>query len=164
MDDSDYFDDKLPTSGKSKCSPQLDKKFTGVRLAGPKQVNLGQHTKIPLCGGYRLANTVISILGARIVDETVIVFVNIKTHQAISFNLIPNKDRVDGPRPELISGDYPELAADKILNHENFMTETYFNIDVFYFKPDFPKLPARYTVYALNRGIKSNVIEIEITK
>lgn len=164
MDDNVFFEESLPDYGKSKCSPLLDTKFTGLRLTGPKQVSLGQHAKIPLCGGYRFSNSVHVILGSRLIEETVIVFTNIKTHQSVSFNLVPNKDRVDGPRPKLISGDYPELAPDKILNHEDIMTETYFNVDVFYFKPDFPKVPARYHVYALNRGIKSNVIEIEITK
>ena len=46
---------------------------------------------------------------------------------------------------------------------EEYMAETYFNVDVLKFYPGFPRNKSRYMVYATNRDMKSDVVEIVIT-
>lgn len=161
MENAAIFDIPLPYYGRTECSPNVGYDFAGLMIDGPRIVSLSKNEVLPICGTYRVSNTVNNLLGSNLIEETTLVFVRGDTRDPISFNLIPDKEPLDGARRPL-TNSIPELAPDKILNRDQIMVNVYFNIDVFTFHADFPREPARYLVYATNRGIKSNVIEIDV--
>ena len=162
MDTTKTFDIAMPSYNRSKCSPELERDFSGLKISAPATVSLSDKGKIPICGAYRLSNTVDNLLGNNLIEETTLVFVNDKICTPISFNLIPDKEPQEGGR-QAIADNLPELSADNILKIEEVMTSTYFNIDALMFNADFPRVEATYIVYAVNRNLKSNVIEIKVS-
>lgn len=163
MDTTNIFDIELPEYGRTDCSPKLKRDFIGFKISAPELISLNKNKKVPICGAYQLSNSVSNILGGNLIKETTIIFVNKKTNVPFSFNLIPNKEPITGGRKD-IPDNLPELSAVNILKPEKTIIGTYFNIDALMFSDDFPNEEAVYIVYAINRSLKSNVIEVEIIK
>jgi hypothetical protein len=108
-----------------------------------------------------LSNTVTNLLGNNLIEETVLVFINKDIGNVFSFNLVPDKDVLDGGLKD-IDENSVELSIDKMVQIETTMVISYFNIDAIMIKNNFPEEAATYIVYATQRHLKSNVIEIQV--
>ncbi|VAW59610.1 hypothetical protein MNBD_GAMMA08-2632 [hydrothermal vent metagenome] len=158
---TNIFDIALPVYARTACSPKLERDFIGFKILGPDSVSLSKNGKVPICGAFRISNTVHNILGSNLTEETTIVFVNKKTNIPFSFNLVPDKEPVEGGRKD-VPDNLPELSVENIIKEEDVMIIKHFNVDALMFNDNFPDEEAVYMVYGVNRSLKSNVIEIEI--
>lgn len=159
MENKAFFEVPLPTYSESNCSPSLPEDFVGVRINMPSEISLADMESIPLCGAYRVSSKLEEELEGNLIKFTVIVFINKSTDQSFSFNLVPHKTpmkSIEPPVEEIKPDEDTEIV-------EEYMAETYFNVDVLKFYPGFPRNKSRYMVYATNRDMKSDVVEIVIT-
>ncbi len=163
MDITKKFDISMPHYGKSDCSPELARNFTGFKISAPEIVVPGEKREIAICGAYQLSNTVSILFGNNLTEETVVVFTNKESGTEFSFNLVPpGKHYLVEPKKKDIPRDRPELLTENILKAGSTIIGTYFNIDAFMFKKDFPVEEAIYAVYAKNYNLKSNTVTIKI--
>jgi hypothetical protein len=151
----------LPSYERIYCSPEINRDFVGLLISAPKEIDFNEEKRIPICGGFRLSNTVTNVLGNNLIEETVLVFINKDTGNVFSFNLAPDKDMLDGGLKNIVENS-AELSIDKMVKIETTMVLSYFNIDAIMFKQNFPEDAATYIVYATQRHLKSNIIEIQV--
>lgn len=154
VEKNDFFNLSFPTYAKSNCSPSFPREFRGLKISMPLKINLTETEQIPLCGAFQISSKVEKKSEGKLIKSTVIVFANRETNETFSVNLIPNKEPVTQENISL-----PQSTAAVA---EEYTVRQYFNIDVLYFSPDFPKKSASYAVYATVLDIKSNVIETQI--
>jgi hypothetical protein len=134
------------------CSPVLDVDFLGIRIAAPETVLLDGDMVLPVCGSYRFKAGFwnrFDCLGF----EMALVAVNAATHIPLITNLrymdfVPDTGKFD----ETEDGFGETTAAG------------WFNADLCFYLPDFPKSPAAYHIFALIGGEKSNVVTLRIRK
>ena len=154
MEQNNFFEVELPSYKKSTCSPTFSRDFRGVKISMPTKVDATQMKEIPLCGAFQISSKTNDKARGKLIENTVIVFVDKKTNKNFSFNLIPDKEPIDQPKPSL-----PSSMAAVV---EEYITKSYFNIDVLQFSKNFPASPAKYLVYATVLDIKSEVIEFQV--
>ena len=163
MENSTQFDLVLPSYERTEFSPKFDRDFAGLLIDAPKEVSFDANKTVPIFGGFRLSNKVSNVLGDNLIEGTVLVFVNKKTGDAFSFNLVPDKDLLDDGIETIGEGSV-DLAVDDFVKIEKTMVLRYFNIDATMFVESFPDVSATYIVYATFLQLKSNVIEIKVSK
>jgi hypothetical protein len=161
METSIQFNLDLPSYERSNYSPKFNQNFIGLLISAPKEIDFNEKKRIPICGGFRLSNTVTNLLGNNLIKETVLVFINKDTGNTFSFNLVSDKDVLDGNLKN-IDENSNALSIDKMVQIETTMVLSYFNIDAIMFKNNFPEDAATYIVYATQRHLKSNIIEIQV--
>lgn len=161
MESFAQFNSDLPSYERSNCSPRVSRDFVGLLIVAPKEIDFSVKKRVPICGVFRLSNTVSNLLGNNLMEETVLVFVNKDTGEPFSFNLVPDKNAVNGGLKS-INENSAGLSVNKMLKIEKTMVLSYFNIDAIMFESHFPDIAAKYIIYATQHNLKSNVIEIKV--
>ncbi len=155
MEQNDFSNMRFPTYAKISCSPSLPREFRGLKISIPPKITVSKDKVIPVYGAFQISSKTNEKAGGKLIENTVLVFVNKETNKNFSFNLTPDKEPVDDPNTPLPQST-AEVAAE-------YTVRTYFNIDALQFYPDFPKLSATYFVYATVLDIKSEVVEVQIS-
>lgn len=156
----DFFQLPLPTYSRSECSPDPEEDERGLYISLPAQVTLLDDVgSLPLCGNYQLSSKVVNAMQGSLIEGTVIVFVNELTGSSFSFSLKPDKEPVEKDADESLSTVESSFNTPVV---DEYLTNTYFNIDVLDFFPEFPEVKAKYSVYAICQGIKSNSVEVKV--
>jgi hypothetical protein len=149
---------KIPSYDRSGCSPKIADDFIGIKITAPKQVELGAKSQIPLCGSYRLPAAFISKLSQDTIESILITMTEQKTNAGHSFNLKPDKDKIENDTGEIT---YPQVGPDVSLDQTGTNTG-YFNVDLHTYYPDIPLKEATYIIRASLGKYVSNDIAIKI--
>ena len=150
----------FPTFDISDCSPMVPEDFVGIKIEAPEEVSLDGDFPIPFCGAYRLPAAITLKLSGSIIESIVVVVKDDQKHTPFSFNLRPDKDKVEG----YIGGtEYPEIDEDTPVNTTGFDIG-YFNIDLRTFYPDMSNRETTYIVYATLGEYVSNSVNIHMKK
>lgn len=154
MNEKKFFNVLSPSYSESDCSPGLADDFNGLLIAMPKKIDLSEHQEMPICASFRVSSDLVSQARGKLIEHTVIVFVNREAGRSLSLNLEPDKEPIDHEDGVL------DVASDE--RGDSYVVNMYFNIDVFNFFPDFPRHKADYLVYATVLNVRSNAIETSI--
>jgi hypothetical protein len=158
MTDEAFFRMPLPSYERHPCSPEVSGNEPGIAINAPAKVDVAARGMLPICGTYRLTTTLLNELGTDPGDQTVLTFVDKRSNASFSFNLKPDKDRVEkdgdvGLQQQASPG--PEVPSFEVL------LTTHFNVDVLGHLPALEG-PRTFIVYATLRTLKSRSIEIRI--
>lgn len=149
----DFKSVKLGDHIKNSCTPEIDKKTTGIRINAPAMVRHGADP-FAVCGTYYFPATYLYTF-PNIHQAIVLVAVDAESHRPLACNLT-----IPGSIPEAAMPHTPPKDPDWMENH---FIQRYFNVDLLRFMRTFPMVSSTYYIYALIETHISNVCKVEFS-
>ncbi len=147
----DFFNIEINVKKETACSPVVDENFRGIRIAAPERIELNEDVPFVLCGTMQLDRRY-EFLFNSVTNEWTIVIENVKEKKVWSCNLLR-----PGFKP---SRKNPNMTIDDI--HPEEVATSFFNIDLFSYIPDMPRLAGEYIIYATLGDYTSNSVIVKL--
>jgi hypothetical protein len=165
MSDAAFDKVRLDTFEPSEGTPKVEDDFTGIRIAMPAKVGVGDLDRLPLCGVWSFDGGTMAGLPP-VEDSLVFLARNTATNETATGNFRVHEDPAspaemkpgEGEAPAGARGDEPPL-----IEPEAATVRGYFNYDLARVWK-VPARPGRWRLHLVLHDVQSNEVEFEVVK
>jgi hypothetical protein len=149
----DFLQSKINTFDETDCSPIVDPEFKGIRIQAPTRIPINANFIIPVCGTYQIDEKM-EFKHASFINEIVIEVYDVKKNILYSNNLLE-------PEYEPVILDTPPKGNNDL---NEVVVTGWFNVDLYRYITDLPKVAGKYRIQAMIGELKSNIVFLELEK